>query len=161
MSVPAGVFSGGLSPASRQRLFAELDELLAQRPALARRARFTDGSGDAADHAATFDVLLELQRIDQRIARLRELLSGDPAEHAAPASADGVGPGRVVTLSFGGDDAPERYLVGSIEELDGDVEVITLTSPLGSALLGRRAGDVVEYRTPTGKQTSVTVLAIE
>jgi transcription elongation GreA/GreB family factor len=41
------------------------------------------------------------------------------------------------------------------EELDRTL--VTADSPLGRALLGRRAGDVVEYDTPQGRTTATVV----
>jgi transcription elongation GreA/GreB family factor len=40
--------------------------------------------------------------------------------------------------------------VGSIEERQGDLTVVSPGSPLGSALLGHVAGDTVEYAAPGG-----------
>jgi transcription elongation factor GreA len=157
MKSPAGV----LTPTSRQRLEDELDQLVQiERPALVRRSRFTDGSGDAADHAGTYDVLVELGRVDSRIAKVRELLSDLPVATGS-GQVDEVAPGSIVTLTFGDEDESERYFVGSIEELADDLDVITLSSPLGKALIGHRVGDTVEYRTPTGVHAKARVLGIE
>jgi transcription elongation factor GreA len=49
--------------------------------------------------------------------------------------------GVVVVLDFG--TGPEEFLVGSVEELRSGFDVITPGSPLGIALLGHHAGDVV------------------
>jgi transcription elongation GreA/GreB family factor len=40
--------------------------------------------------------------------------------------------------------------VGSIEERQGDLPVISPSSPLGQVLVGRSAGDAVEYKAPGG-----------
>jgi transcription elongation factor GreA len=47
------------------------------------------------------------------------------------------------------DDMAETYLIGHIEE-KGELDVISPTSPLGSALMGKSAGDEVEYDAPGG-----------
>ena len=56
----------------------------------------------------------------------------------------------VVAIRYEGDDAVERYLVGSIEERRDDMAVISPGSPLGQALVGHQAGDTVEYAAPSG-----------
>ena len=60
-----------------------------------------------------------------------------------------------------GDDEPERFLIGSIEEKGADVEVLTPRSPLGRFLIGARVGDWVEFESPTGALLKVEVVEIE
>ena len=62
-----------------------------------------------------------------------------------------VSAGSVVTIRYVGDDdeLAETYLVGHIEE-ETEHDVISPSSPLGSALIGKRAGDEVEYDAPGG-----------
>ena len=47
-----------------------------------------------------------------------------------------------------GDDAPTTYLVGSIEERHDTFDVLSTSSPLGQALLGRAPGDTISYEGP-------------
>ena len=86
-------------------------------------------------------------------ARIRQLESIlDQAEIVEP-SKDGTGGlGMIVTVLYYGDDESmaESYLIGHIEEIS-EAPVMSPTSPLGSALLGARVGDVVEYDAPNGK----------
>ncbi len=60
-----------------------------------------------------------------------------------------------MTLRYAGDPEDETtgYFVGSIEEQPGDLTVVSPNSPLGQALLGRVAGDTVEYAAPGGTLT--------
>ena len=58
--------------------------------------------------------------------------------------------GSVVTIRYEGDDTPETYLIGSIEERHDDLEVMSPGSPLGAALMGRSVGDVVDFEAPGG-----------
>ncbi|MEV1021328.1 GreA/GreB family elongation factor [Streptomyces sp. NPDC050264] len=65
--------------------------------------------------------------------------------------------GSTVTLRFA--DGTEQALhIGESANAD-DATLITHDSPLGSALLGRSAGDTVRYRTPAG-QTTAEVLSL-
>ena len=58
----------------------------------------------------------------------------------------------IVQVLYEGDpeDDIQEFFVGSIEEKPDGVLVASPTSPLGSALLDRAVGDVVEYEAPSG-----------
>ena len=82
---------------------------------------------------------------------------------------DEVVPGTLVTLRpvedgpdpAEADDEDETYLVAlSAEERAPKVRTVTSSSPLGSALLGRRVGDRVTYDAPGGT-FSYVVVALE
>ena len=69
--------------------------------------------------------------------------------------------GSVITTEDG-DGKVLRYFVapwGGGEVLPGDVVVVTPSSPIGRALLGREAGDDVEVQRPGGART-LTIAAI-
>jgi transcription elongation factor GreA len=65
---------------------------------------------------------------------------------------DTVVAGSVVTLRYEGDDEDEtqEFFVGSIEERQGGLTVVSPGSPLGQAVVGRSAGETVEYAAPGG-----------
>jgi transcription elongation factor GreA len=65
-----------------------------------------------------------------------------------------------VGIIYEGDDEPETYLIGSIEEKREGVDVISPGSPIGSALLGARVGDEVSVEAPGGR-LSVKVMSID
>jgi len=48
------------------------------------------------------------------------------------------------------EDDTQQFFVGSIEERQGDLPVVSPSSPLGQVLIGRSAGDDVEYKAPGG-----------
>ena len=64
--------------------------------------------------------------------------------HAETTHDGTVREGEVVLLDFGGG-TPERYVVGTLAEVDDDVDAVTPSSPLGRALLGAVAGTAVSY----------------
>ena len=74
----------------------------------------------------------------------------------APAPSSGVvGMGSTVTVRF--EDGGESTVhIGELADAD-DPALVTSDSPLGSALLGRRAGDTVSYRTPGGPMSAAVV----
>ena len=57
----------------------------------------------------------------------------------------------IVQVVYEGDDEDfQEFFIGSIEERPEGVLVASPSSPLGSALLEREIGDVVEYEAPSG-----------
>jgi transcription elongation GreA/GreB family factor len=75
------------------------------------------------------------------------------------AAGEVVGPGTIVEIHMDGDDAPTSYLVGSIEERHETLEVLSISSPLGQALLGHGPGDTVGYEGPR-RTFEVEVLSV-
>ena len=81
----------------------------------------------------------------------------------APAPSPGVASVlSTVTVLFDGDSPAdaETYLIGHIEERDGAAEVMSPGSPIGSALLGHRAGDAVAITLENGAKVSLSVVSV-
>ena len=64
------------------------------------------------------------------------------------AAADSVAPGCLVELRYEGDDSITTYLYGSIEERHEQYDVLSTSSPLGQALLGKKPPARVTYKGP-------------
>jgi transcription elongation factor GreA len=148
-----------LTPEAHDRLSRELDELIANRPVLAREINARREEGDLKEnggyHAAREEQGKQEGRILQLQALLRQARVGD-----VPVSAGVAGPGMVVQVRFAGDQELETFLIGSREEAEtAAVEVYSAASPLGRALTGAREGDTVSYATPTGKTMQVTLVS--
>ena len=93
-------------------------------------------------------------------ARIRQLESiVRTAVIVDDAAGDVVAPGVVVEIKMDGDDESIEYLVGSIEERHETYEVLSVSSPLGQALLGTEVGAVVTYQGPR-REMSVEVVGI-
>ena len=58
------------------------------------------------------------------------------------------------------EDMAERYLIGHPEEQTDDLQVMSPQSPLGSALMGKAAGDHVTYEV-NGNALTVRILEVE
>ncbi len=90
-------------------------------------------------------------KMEARIRQLQAMLGDAVVVDDASSSSDSVSVGAVVALLYDGDDQPEEFFLGSIEERRRGVEIVSPTSPLGAALIGARVGDWVEYEAPRGK----------
>ena len=153
-----------LTQEAHDRLSRELQELIANRPAMAQEINARREEGDLKEnggyHAAREEQGKQEGRIMQLTKLLREAKVGE-----APTTEGTAGPGMVVTVRFGpagseDDDDVETFLIGSREEVGTtDLDVYSSASPLGQALTGAKEGDEVSYSTPTGKTMRVTLLS--
>jgi transcription elongation factor GreA len=134
-------------------MWAELDRLRTEgRGSIAERLLQARELGDIRENAE-YDAAKDAQGLMEARIRELEFRLRDP-DIIEASDGEEVGPGIVVTLrSLGGDDQEEEsYLVAhSMEERADGVRTVTSSSPLGSALLGRRVGDRVTYRAPGGE----------
>jgi transcription elongation factor GreA len=150
-----------LSRDAYDRLQAELEDLTTRgRVEIAtaiERARELGDLSENGDYHAAKD---EQGKMEARVRQLQAMLKNAEIVEADSGSSGAVAAGSVVTIRYEGDDDTERYLIGSIEERRDDVSVISPGSPLGQALVGRGAGDVVEYEAPGG-MLKVEVVAVD
>lgn len=148
-----------LTQTQRASLAEELERLLnRERPlaaeqVVAAREQSTNQTENAPYEAA----LGELNRIEERIIWLQSALLN--AEDADAPDGSTVQPGCLVTVQFAPRDK-QTFLYGSTVGDAGEVDVISVDSPLGKALDGAKAGDKVTYRTPAGGQIKVTVKTV-
>ena len=139
-----------LSPSTYERLKAELDDLKTRgRVEIARSIEAARALGDLSENGDYHAAKDAQGKMEARIRQLEAMLRDAEVVEAGPA--EEVAAGVTVHLRYAGDDEVERYLVGSIEERDSGAQVVSPGSPLGQALMGRRAGDTVSYDAPSGK----------
>ncbi len=150
-----------LTQAAYDKLQAELDELIANRPAVAAEINDRREEGDLKENGGYHAAREEQGKQEGRIRQLEELLRNAEIGEA-PAAGSGIAVGSVVRLKYVGDDEEEKFLIGSREiAATTDLQVYSPESALGSALMGHHAGDEVSYETPTGATMSVQVIDVE
>jgi transcription elongation factor GreA len=148
-----------LSQAAFDRLKTEHDDLTTRgRVEIARKIEAARELGDLSENGDYHAAKEEQGKMEGRIMQLARIIEN--AEIVEAEGSDTVAAGSVVTIRYAGDDDTEKYLIGSIEERGSDHEVMSPGSPLGSALLGHRAGETVEYETPTGATLAVEIVEI-
>ena len=128
------------------RLCEEREFLNSAQDEVAARLRSARANGtEATDSAELMDALEEQAFLRMRIATIDRLLA-----HAriADAGADGSArPGTMVSLRTSSGVVHRYELVGA-GEADGSPTQISIGSPVGQALLGRRPGERVEVQAP-------------
>lgn len=143
------------------RLKAELEDRSGpQRAEITKRIELARQEGDLSENAG-YHAAREAQGMNE--ARIRHLTHF--LEHAligAPEVEDGVAAvGRVVTVAFD-DGEQEVFLLGSREEVaHSEREVLSPSSPLGSAVIGKRIGDDVTYSLANGRSITVTIADVQ
>ncbi len=148
-----------LTQEAYDRLSRELEELIANRPVIAKEINDRREEGDLRENGGYQAAREEQGKQEGRILQLQTLLRAAKVGEA-PVSDGVAGPGMVVEVRFDGDDDTETFLIGSREEAEtAGVEVYSAQSPLGLALTGKREGETAEYQTPTGRTMKVTLVS--
>ncbi len=149
-----------LTQEAYDRLKHELDELIANRPAIAAEINARREEGDLRENGGYHAAREEQGQQEARIRHLQELLRSAQVG-TAPADSDTAQPGMVLTVRYDDDDV-EQFLLGSREEgSHGDLEVYSSNSPLGAAILGAKVGETRSYQLPDGGTMKVTLDAAE
>jgi transcription elongation factor GreA len=129
-----------LTPQGRRRLEARIHEL--EQVEIELRAALDDS--ERRDEAVE-----SLQRTTQELDDLRSLLLTARSVEDADDDVSVVEIGDTVRIRLD-DGEEEEYVVVHSVEASADDRRISVDSPLGRALLGRRVGDTVEVPVPTG-----------
>lgn len=139
-----------LTPDGIQKLREELEYLTTvRRQELAARLHAAIQQGDLSENADYEDAKNEQAFLEGRIQLLEETLRhATIIQDAGPS--DVVRIGSLVLVSEDGNEPEEFHIVGPIEA-DPRQGRISHESPLGQALLGRRAGDSVTIDAPAGQ----------
>ena len=139
------------------RLAAELAQLEGPlRAEIIKKIETARAEGDLKENGGYHAAREEQGKIEGRIRQLKHML-----EHAhigtPPASESGVvGLGMLITVDIAGDEL--KFLLGSREIASGEFDVYSEKSPLGSAVLGAKVGETVNYLAPNGKSIQVAIL---
>lgn len=129
-------------------------------PAIAERIKTAREEGDLKENAE-YHAARETQGYMQaKINQLKTKLSHCHIVERTDGPKDTVAFGTTVTVKVNGDE--EQYeLVGPGEEdYDGDIMKILTNSPIGAALMGKKAGETAEVSTPRGVR-KMQILKIE
>ncbi len=163
MSTPTDEQDQGvwLTQEAHDRLKAELDQLVAGRPAMAAEINARREEGDLRENGGYHAAKDEQGKQEARIRQLTDLLRKARVGEA-PKTATSAVTGTVITIRFAGDDDTEKFLLGS-REIAGTtgLTVYSPESALGAAIMGSKPGASVTYKAPNGRDITVEVVAVE
>jgi transcription elongation factor GreB len=158
--LPAKPGSQYITPAGAARLREELDALWRrERPLVTAAVAAAAAQGDRSENAEYTYGKRRLREIDRRVRFLRARLQGMTVVSQTPSDRGRVFFGAQVTLENGSGERLRYRIVGP-DEFDMSPEYLSMDSPLGKALLGKRLADRFELRLESGVQ-GYTIVAID
>ena len=136
-----------LTAEGKKELEKELDELIKSRPAIAERIATARAFGDLSGNEEYSSARNEQKIAESRILEIQDILKN--AKIIRGGKKDSVSLGATVAIDMGGREV-EYTLVGSTEAnpLEGK---ISNESPIGKAILGRKAGESFDFNGKTVK----------
>ncbi|MSO85420.1 MAG: transcription elongation factor GreA [Rhodospirillales bacterium] len=142
-----------MTPEGLARLEDELRRLKNdERPAVIRAIAEARAHGDLSENAEYHAARERQGFIEGRLAELRDILSRAEVIDASKLSGDVVRFGATVMLANLDTDEEINYRVVGSHEADIAQGRISITSPLGRALIGKTIGDTVDVTTPRGSK---------
>ena len=130
------------------KLQVELDNLRTKkRPEIAERIKYAKDFGDITENAEYEDAKNEQGMLEGRILTLETMV-----RNAVIIEQQGVGGAVQVgsTVEVKDEYGPQAFTIVGPAEVDVASGRISMESPVGKALLGRRTGDRVEVQSPGG-----------
>ncbi len=148
-----------ITPEGFQRISAEHQRIwTVTRPRVVAEVEAAAALGDRSENAEYVYGKKKLRELDRRLRELSQRMDSltvvDPKPHPSGRAYFGAW----VTLETE-DGSERRYRLVGPDEFDVESGLISVDAPLGRALLGKREGDVVQVRRPSGT-AEVTLLEI-
>lgn len=139
-----------LTPEGEAKLKAELEELKGpRREELARRLRSAIQMGDLSENADYHKAKEDQGFLEGRIQEIEYILR-NAVIIEKKVNNGVVDVGSHITIQEDGS-SPEKYHVVGAKEADPRNGKISNESPIGRAVMGHKAGEIVEAETPGGK----------
>lgn len=150
-----------LTPEGKTMLELELDHIRdIERPRVVKGLKAWREGGDATDNAAFEQMKERLAALSDRIVEIEALLrESQIIDNNGHRKNGAVEVGSVVTVTRD-DGRASAYVIVDVLEAAPQQGRISDISPIGSALLGRRTGDTVQVRVPSGTLT-LTITGVQ
>ena len=135
-----------ITPEGLHKLNGEKMKLLEKRPRVVESLRIAREMGDLSENAAYKVARMELTTLDSRLRHLHRLIINSRVVVSAKTGRVEIGS----KVKLKKDQKVITYqIVGSFESQPSEGKISHL-SPIGKALIGRKAGDQVTINTPMG-----------
>jgi transcription elongation factor GreA len=149
-----------LTPEGAEKMRIELEDMKTrQREELSARLRFAIQQGDLSENADYHKAKEDQAFLEGKIQEYEEILAGAKIIKKQNTESGVVDVGCWVTIKE--DDYPEeRYQMVGAREANPREGRISNESPIGSALVGHKAGDTVSVKTPGGEM-KIKIIKVE
>jgi transcription elongation factor GreA len=125
---------------------------------LPRQLRNAREFGEATENDAYLQILAEEAVSTARLQALEHILATATIADGDAGDAGVAMIGSLVTIRVGGETV-ERRLVGDYEAVGDDA--VSASSPVGSAILGRSAGETVAVELPSGAVRDLEIVTVQ
>ncbi len=122
-----------------------------RRKEVADHLEYAKKLGDLSENAEYHQAREEQAEVEDRISRLENLLKN--ATITGATRGDVITVGSTVRLVKDGENKSHLYTIVGSEEADMSQGKVSNMSPIGSALLGHKQGDMIKVITPKGVNT--------
>ncbi len=144
-----------------QEMKRELDELkTVKRQEISEKIRVARGFGDLSENSEYDEAKNEQALVEARILQLEEQLKNAKIISAENLSSEVVSVGTTVKMLDMEYNEELTYRIVSAVESNSDMNTITDESPVGKALIGHQAGEVVDVTVPSGAVIKFKILEI-
>jgi len=148
-----------LSKEKLEELQKELEYLkTVRRKEIAENLEFAKSLGDLSENAEYIQAREDQAKTEERISQIETALRNAVVVKKHHSSVVEVG-STVIVIKEGGEGKQTFQIVGS-EEADMKQGKISNISPLGQALFGKKKGDKVTFKTPSGI-TNYNIIEVE
>ena len=141
-----------LTRAGYDKLKKELEDLMKQKAQVSLDIGEAREKGDLKENAEYHSAKEKMGEIMGRIGKIQDKLQSAKLIDEMKTPKDTVAIGTTVTLEDGDGESVEYTLVGE-DESDPMEGKISVQSPLGSGLLGRKTKETVEIQLPAGARS--------
>ncbi len=132
-----------------EKLHAELKALREERPLIVEAIEEARAHGDLSENAEYHAAKERPGQVEAMVGDLEDRISRAQIIDPTTLSGDRIVFGATVSL-LDDDDKPVRYQIVGPTEADAKIGRISYNSPLGRALIGRKAGEEIEVTVPAG-----------
>ena len=133
----------------RQALLAELKDLKGpKRKEILENLEYAKSLGDLSENAEYHQVREEQGKLEERIAKIERIL--ETSQTVKGGGGDVIEIGSRVVVQKEGIKEEKKYVIVGSEEADMTNGKISNKSPFGKALFGKKKGDKVSFKTPSG-----------
>lgn len=133
----------------KEALLVELKRLKGpERKEILENLEYAKSLGDLSENAEYHQAREEQGKLEERIQKIEKILQS--AHVAKGGGGDLIEFGSKVVVQKKGSEEEKKYVIVGPEEAEMAKGKISNRSPIGEALLGKKKGDIVSFKTPSG-----------